>query len=113
MKGISKAQTMDPTLAKKLERLKYYATRYEIIAKGPKGERLLVMYGPKSKRQIRAGLTDDNFKRLNLLAAATGTKTEDWFAFTTGVTCGAWSVMPSGRTQREAYIEGELLSIFP
>jgi len=107
---------MDSTLARKLERLRNVSTRYEIIAKGPNGERLLVMYGPKSMRQILSGLSDNDYKRLYALAKATNTKPKSWkvdkFIHSTSITSGGWSIVPSGRTQREAYIEGELSSIY-
>jgi len=105
---------MDSTLARKLERLRNVSTRYEIIAKR-EDEKILVMYGPKSMRQILSGLSDNNYKRLYALAKATNTKPESWkvdkFIRSTSVTSGGWSIVPSGRTQREAYIDGELPSI--
>jgi len=106
---------MDPALARKLERLKNISTRYEIIAKRD-NEKILIMYGPKSMRQILNGLMANDFKRLYALAKTTNTEPESWkvdkFINSTSVTSGNWSIMPSGRTQREAYIEGELPSIY-
>ena len=106
---------MDPALARKLETLRNISTRYEIIAKR-EDEKILVMYGPKSMRQILSGLSDNNFKRLYALAKATNTKPKSWrvdkFINSSSVTSGNWSIVPSGRTQREAYIEGELPSIY-
>ena len=109
------AGKMNPTLARKLEKIKHYATRYEIIAKGPSGK-ILVMYGSKSMRQILDGLMSNDYERLYALAKITGTKPESWkvdkFIRSTSITCGNWAIVPSGRTQREAYIEGELPSIY-
>lgn len=102
---------MEAKLVRKLETLKNRSTLYEIIAKRG-SEKILIMYGPKSKRQILNGLSDDNHRRLYALAKTTATMPEDWRVSKAGITNGNWSIVPSGRTQREAYIEGELLSIY-
>jgi len=97
------------TKTEKLARLKNYATRYEIAAKGPQGETVLVMYGNKSRRSILDGLLQNDYHRLSLLAAATHTEPESWKVNPDkSITCEGWSIGPTGRTQREAVCEGEL-----
>lgn len=101
---------MQPATRTRLERLKNHSTRYEIIA--AKGERsVLICYGAKSRRAIVNALLASGAKRLHLLATSTETRAEDWQVEPNGscyaVTCDGWVIMPSGRTQREAYMHGE------
>ena len=90
----------------KLERLRHYGTRYEIIAEHQDGAKVFVMYGQKTKRAMESGLIEND--RIYLLAKATGTRAESWRVSADGITSGGWRVKPSGRTQRSAITEGEM-----
>lgn len=98
--------TMDADLARKLDRLKNYRTRYELVAEGPFG-RILVLY---SDRNNQRGLLEAVCKNGEAFAKVTGGET-----ITIGKRHGMPATCPngvkvfwSGRTQREAYIEGPL-----
>jgi len=90
----------------KLARLKNYSTRYELVAYGPNGEKILVCYTP---RKSLRGVIDAIRSRWEECERMAGTdqcytqkRAED------GCKMGAWVIRFSGRTQREAIIDGEL-----
>jgi len=89
----------------RLERLKHYSTRYELVAAHPDGRKILVGY----TRKGRDGLL--SMMRKNGPAWVKFSGCEDiHFAKRTaeGATSGDWKVNFSGRTQREAIMNGEL-----
>lgn len=97
------------TLLEKLNRLKYYATRYEVAATHPDVRRVLIGYTGRKGRAGLCGLITDRRERAEAIVKLCGAET-----FHTakrardGATCGEWKINFTKRTQREAYIEGEL-----
>jgi hypothetical protein len=96
---------METQLQKRLERLKNYATRYELaLTRG--NESYLVVY---TSRRNRAGILAairDRAKRIVEI-----TKSENLvFAkrAADGAMVGEWKLYFTGRTQREAYLNGTL-----
>ena len=100
---------MDAILEAKLTRIQMYRTRYELAAIHPDGRRMLVGY---TEKRSRAGLLGMVRQRGAKFTDATGA---DSITFgkraTDGATAGDWIVAFTGRTQREAYIAGELASL--
>ena len=97
---------MNDILQRKLESIQGYSTRYEIAAfNTTDGRRLLLCYGPKSRDAIIRGVR----KRADRVIKLTGS--EEFGLIKGGIRCGSWEFKPTGRTQRESYIEGELDSI--
>ena len=95
---------MTSELESKLSELMGHATRYEVMLSHPDGHRYLVCYGPRSRKAVlRAILKPD---RLRAIVAIV----DDDFStpIKDGFKIGEWTVKASGRTQRQAYIEGEL-----
>jgi hypothetical protein len=97
---------MEVSLTEKLERLRNYSTRYELAISHADGRRYLVAYSPRNNRR---GLFDAVRGRGAAIVALTGA---DDMVFgnraADGATVGAWTIRFTQRTQREAYIEGEL-----
>jgi hypothetical protein len=97
----------------KLARLQHYATRYELAAiRG--NERVLIVYTPRKNRQVLWASLRERAEAVCALTGASevtfGKKAAD------GATMGEWRICFTGRTQREAIIEGELpfvLDLFP
>jgi hypothetical protein len=110
------------TKEEKLARLRLYATRYEIAAvHSITGLKWLVMYSQTSRSSVLRGLQAEvdevlfgvKLTRIHKLAQATGTVAGDWTTKRGLIAeCGDWRVVVTGRTQREAIIEGELPSIY-
>ncbi len=97
-----------PELTRRLERLRNRPTCYECVA--VKGDRtVLLFYGDKNQAGFRRWLRRDDQMFAQRLVDLTGSKTIDWaskpFRGTVG-TMGEWTIKFSGRTQREALIEG-------
>jgi hypothetical protein len=98
---------MTEELAAKLARLKNYSTRYEITAERD-GVRILIGY---MSRRGRAGILSmvranaDKFLEFFECGASMwtwGKRASD------GATINGWMINFSGRTQRDAYTQGEL-----
>jgi len=99
---------MNELQAKKLERIKHYATRYELVATNKvSGQKLLVGYCAKGRNGL--------FK----MVAKNGEDAVKYFGngvdnihfakkAADGATMGDWVIKFSGRTQREAILGGEL-----
>ena len=97
---------MTATLEARLERLKNYRTRYELVAEHPDGRRVLVRYTSRDNRRgLYGALTQD----CEGICAFFGT---DAITFgkrsADGATMGEWRLRFTGRTQREAILAGEL-----
>lgn len=96
---------MDAYTAKRLERLKYYSSSYEIALIGPEGKQLVAY----TSRRSRRGLLDVIFEaaRGKAIVAITG---EEQFRIEKGakLALGAWRIEFTGRTKRQAILEGEL-----
>jgi hypothetical protein len=94
------------SLADRLARLANHHTRYELIAVSPEGRRVLLGY---TARRSRSGLRAMLRQNAPSVVAVCGS---DSFGLAKraadGATVGAWRVVFSGRTQREAIIAGEL-----
>ena len=87
---------------RKLIRIKHYATRYELILAN-RGDSYLVVYSSSRSRGV---VFDSVHKWAQQIIAITG---EDEMKMVKGgATLGDWKVRWSGRTQREAILEGEL-----
>ncbi len=100
---------MTPELTKRLARLYNLPTLYECVAvNGPRT--VLLFYGDsKSKAGFVRWTRRDNPKYAQRLVDLTDSKLIDWvkpFRGTVG-TMGEWTIKFSGRTQRDAYVEGE------
>lgn len=93
------------TIEQKLERLHNRQTRYELIAQHPDGRKLLVRYCRQGRRGLWDAITKDDGTQLCRVLGA------DHIHFAKraadGGTMGAWTIRFSGRTQRQAIIEGE------
>ena len=99
---------MSPETLAKLERIKRYATRYELIAE--RGEtRILILY---TSQRSRPGLLVACRQRGPDVVALCCPSGEELITFgenwADGATIGEWRIRFSGRTQREAIIAGEL-----
>ena len=96
---------MDALLASKLARLKNYRTRYELaMTRG--GQKLLVCY---TDQRGRPGIISAVQSRVSAMIWRTGVDRIDFAEFSDdGATMGEWSIRFTGRTQRQAYIEGAL-----
>lgn len=94
---------MTQELSAKLERLKHYKTRYELVATSPTSERVLAGY--TSRRNNRG------IQSLVVMNAELWCKVTSDDSITYGkksATMGGWKFAFSGRTQRDSYIDGEL-----
>lgn len=93
-------------LQQRLKSLKYHATKYEIVATHKDGRKVLVGYTPRKGRQ---GLWAMVAKNATAWIAFSG---EGSLTFAKraadGATAGDWNINFSGRTQRDAIINGEL-----
>lgn len=100
---------MEAMLEAKLGRIALYRTRYELAAIHTDGRRILVGY---TDQRSRAGLLGMVQQRGTKFTDATGADSITWLARAAdGASAGDWVVKFTGRTQREAYIEGELTSL--
>jgi hypothetical protein len=90
----------------RLARLSNRRTRYELAAQGADGRRVLIAY---CARRTRGGLLDACRGRAAQVVALTGSP-EIVFGrrAADGATAGAWSIVWTGRTERDAITEGEL-----
>jgi len=94
------------TTQQKLDRLKNYRTRYELIASHPDGRKLLIRY---TARQGRRGLLDALTMDAARVCQVLGADDIHWGKRAAdGGHMGEWTVKFSGRTQREAILGGEL-----
>jgi hypothetical protein len=97
---------MQASLESRLLRLKNRRTRYELVAEHPDGRRLLVRYTSRlGRRGLFDALQQDSARLCAVLGADAihfGTRAGD------GGTMGEWKIRFTGRTQREAIIDGEL-----
>ncbi len=93
------------TLEEKLARLRNHHTRYE-LAMWCGDRKILIAYTP---RRGWAGITAAIQSKADAIVAAAGA---DYIRFgkraSDGATLGDWTINFTGRTQREAYIQGEL-----
>ncbi len=92
-------------LQTRLARLQNFATRYELVAANGSTQVLAGYTAQKSRNSI--------FKMIRQQGEAwQAFAKSDSFAFgkkaSDGATLGAWTIRFSGRTQRDAYIGGEL-----
>ncbi len=110
---------MNATTTARLERLRNRGTLYEIAATNAEtGRSVFVMYGQTSASSIVRGLVREKYatvpgqppprSRLDRLAEETGTAMDSWRRDRTGVYSGPWRIRLTGRTQRQAIIEGEM-----
>ena len=97
------------TLTEKLARLQNRSTRYELAVKHPDGRAYLVTYAQSRTRHIIMVAVNNAGTELVKL---TGSK-DITFAkkAKAGATIGEWKIVWTGRTQRQAYCEGELTFI--
>jgi hypothetical protein len=96
---------MTKTQTTKLENLRNYETRYELVlTHAETGEKRRLCY---TARKNRRGLIDAIFRTGAELGAVTGQK-EVVVGQGASAQIGAWRVAFSGRTQREAISSGEL-----
>ena len=97
------------TTAEQLERIKHYATRYELAAEHPDGRKIRVLY---TSRKGRAGILAALRQRFAVLAPILGDGQAipiQWGKRAAdGCTAGQWRIRFTGRTQRDAIIAGEL-----
>ncbi len=92
------------TTATRLERLKYYSTIYELAAE-KNGERVLIAYAPKGRSSLLRACRN----RSAAVVALTGSTSIDFAKRAQdGANANGWTLRFTGRTQREAIIEGEL-----
>ena len=89
---------------RRLERLRNYSTRWELVAAGPDGQRYLITYlAAKSRNKILdnlQGVADRLIELTNTVSLDWNTTTRCWTS-DTGWTFGL------GRTQRDAISNGE------
>jgi len=92
------------TKTQQLERLRHYATRYELVA--VKGDRtVLVTY---TSQKSRDGIYSSAQHRGEALAKLTGTETITFAKKAKdGAEMNGWKINFSGRTQRDAICNGE------
>lgn len=92
------------TKTQQLEALRNYSTRYEIAVK-KNGLEFLLAYSPqRSRRGIETAIRNRAEAFIKVTGATEfnfGKKAQD------GATANGWTVNWTGRTQREAIIEGE------
>lgn len=99
---------MPTTLTEQLERIKNRQTRYELVASHPDGRRLLVGYTARYSKHGILGMLRQNGPAV---VAAFGLDGDAIMTFDRrGQTAhvGPWTITFSGRTQRDAYLGGEL-----
>ena len=93
------------TQSEKLERIALYRTAYELIATDGT-QRVLVCYCESKSRQTIFKVARKHGEKLVKLCSSEtihfAKRSSD------GATIGAWTIRFSGRTQREAIMEGEL-----
>ncbi|MCM8809901.1 MAG: hypothetical protein NC934_07030 [Candidatus Omnitrophica bacterium] len=104
---------LTPEQLKKLESLRHYSTRYELILQTPSGKKYLVVYTPKRNYKGILDAIHENgsekgkkiLKILNLPENTTIKKDEKYkgFIFPDGS-----RMYFSGRTQKDAILSGEL-----
>ena len=95
------------TLAEKLNRIKNHSTKYELIlAKGD--EKYLVVYTPRRTRTGIMAATPDRHQQLQRIIGSDLSEARFAPRSRDGVIIGEWRLYFTGRTQRDAYIEGEL-----
>jgi hypothetical protein len=99
---------MTPELSAKLARIQNYRTRYEVTAKHPDGREILIGYTSRKGRQGLCELVSARTERATAIVYLckadtyhTAKRAAD------GMTCGQWTIRFTGRTQRDAYMEGE------
>jgi hypothetical protein len=98
---------MDARTTERLDSLRNRATLYELaMIRGE--ERILIAYSQrKGRRDIFKAVAADH--RVRQVTARTGTDQIDFAKRTAdGATMGGWAIRFTGRTQRDAIIEGEL-----
>ena len=104
-----KTQLQQPRdVGRRLERLRNYSTRWELVAAGPDGQYYLITYlAGKSRNKIWAqlqGVADRLIELTNAVSLDWNTKQKAWTS-DTGWTFGI------GRTQRDAITNGEFQTI--
>ena len=111
MKG---AEKMDATLEKRLTRLQNCPTKYEIIVECvDDGLKYLLVY---SARWTRAVSRSEIQRFINDIETVTGVSPKEWKCGNrvgdpitgTSIDGREWRIRKSGRTQRDAYCNGEL-----
>lgn len=88
---------------RKLARISGCYTVYEMVAEHADGRRLLAGY----TRETRPGMLAMLRKNWDMWCKLTGKQAGTWEAHKM-IRFGAWTIRFSGRTQRQAIIEGEL-----
>lgn len=98
------------TLEKKLARIARYRTAYELAMVHPDGRRVLVCYSNGRSRNDVFTIVQKRAQHVARLLGVAAESLQITFAKRSGegATIGEWSVVWTGRTQREAYIAGEL-----
>jgi hypothetical protein len=100
---------MSTSLSQRLTRLQNRQTRYELVIAHQDGRRYLLAY---CGRKSRAGIYAACAGRASHLLELTGSESITWAQTSAeGGHMGPWRVYFSGRTQREAYVSGELTYI--
>ena len=95
-----------PTTAEKLARITRYATKYEVIAEHPEYRSILLGYtGRKSFQGLLVAARQHGEQLVDLLGLTTDHRADRQGS--TLLLGNGWSIRFSGRTQREAYTEGE------
>jgi len=99
---------MNASLEQRLARISRYRTAYEIHAEHADGRKYLIAYTPRKGRRgilhaLESRLADGSLDRV------IGSRDLTWGERASdGCGLGEWAIEFTGRTQREAYIGGEL-----
>lgn len=97
---------MNEATMKRLDRLHNRPTKYELAITHPNGSSYLIRY---TNRRNRTGMWDCLYQVAQAITDLTGTDYVDpaWLV-KDGATVGEWTIHFTGRTQRDAIINGEL-----
>jgi hypothetical protein len=97
------------TLQERLTRLKNYSTRYEVSLSHANGQRYLWIYTPSVSRSELWRIMGAHGPKLGEIVGAgermRAVRSGKWWALVAG---NGWTLGFTGRTQRDAYIGGEL-----
>jgi len=91
----------------KLERIKRYGTRWELVLVTPAGEQILLRYTAQhTRRGIIEQIRYHGARLVELTGAEQFDSLGEWKG--RGISLGEYRVRFSGRTQRDAILQGEL-----
>jgi len=101
---------METATLEKLEALRHYATKYEVVATHPDGRRFRVGYlGQLSRRGLFLLMRAVGERLVRVMGLdESATMQVNGSAKRPTATVGSWTVAVSGRTQRDAILSGEL-----